>query len=113
MNNDSLEIKIKNYVDDILTDESDLFLVGLSLKGNAGNRKLGIFLDGDDGISIDQCSSVSRQLASRLEEEDLIDGKYVLEVSSAGIDQPLTMLRQYKKNIGRSLKVQLEDGLEV
>lgn len=53
---------------------------------------------------------MSRSLAAQLEEKDLIADKYHLEVSSAGVDFPLQFVRQYQKNVGRSLSVTLKDG---
>lgn len=97
-------------VQEIIAEDESLFLVKVILKGNAGNQKLLILLDGDEGIGIDECSFVSRKLSEQLEELDLIDGKYMLEVSSAGLDFPLSSERQYRKNIGRSLKVDLKNG---
>lgn len=97
-------------VEAIIADEPALFVVNVILKGNPGNQKLIVLLDGDEGITIDQCSKVSRGLSAELEEKDLIDGKYHLEVSSAGIDFPLQSIRQYQKNIGRSLKVTMMSG---
>lgn len=105
-----LEDEIKKMVDDILLKEPSLFVVGLRLRGSTGNQRLTIWLDGDQGVTIEQCSMVSRLLASQVEEKDLIEGKYHLEVSSAGVDFPLQLRRQYLKNIGRRLKVTLQDG---
>jgi len=107
---DSPERKIKEHVENILSEDESLFIVSISLRGNQGNQKLEIFLDGDNGISIDQCSSVSRRLSAIMEEEELITGKYILEVSSAGVDIPLQEVRQYKKNVGRSLDIKTKDG---
>lgn len=95
---------------EILKDEPDLFVVDVTLKGNVGNQRLLIELDGDDGISIDRCGKVSRQLGSYLEEKDLIPGKFILEVSSPGADKPLMDPRQYKKHIGRELSVEKKEG---
>lgn len=103
------ELKIKEVVQPIL-DEEGLFLVDIVMKGNIGNQKILILADGDEGISIDQCGRVSRKLGRIIEEEDLIDTKYTLEVSSPGLDFPIVMDRQYKKNIGRNLSIELESG---
>lgn len=83
--------------------ESHQFLV--SVKVHAGN-KIEIDLDGDEGVSIQECVSLSRHIESVFdrEEED-----YALVVSSPGLDKPLRHLRQYSKNVGRNLKVTLED----
>ena len=93
--------------------DSTLFVVDVSLTGPESYQKLRVFLDGDRGVTIDQCAEISRKLAKRLDEEDLIKDAYQLEVSSAGIDQPLQLLRQYHKNVGRMVKVFKTDGKEV
>jgi ribosome maturation factor RimP len=67
-------------------------------------------LDGDNGIAIEDCVQVSRHVGYHLEEENVIDRAYRLEVSSPGIDSPLLLNRQYEKNVGRDVKVKLLDG---
>lgn len=101
---------IKSWVEESLSDE--LFIVDVSLTGPRNQQKLKVLLDGDKGVTIDQCAEVSRKLAGRLEENEVFPGAYHLEVSSAGIDQPLKFKRQYYKNIGRQVKVLLNDGKE-
>ncbi|WP_258102754.1 ribosome maturation factor RimP [Marinoscillum sp. MHG1-6] len=108
-----MEREVETYVSDLISEDPSLFIVAVNLKGNEGNQRLVIALDGDNGVSIDACVSVSRRLAVMLEERDLISGKYHLEVTSVGIDQPLASERQYRKNIGRSLKVKLVDGKKI
>lgn len=71
--------------------------------------KITVFVDGDKGISIDDCATLSRLLAEQLDEQDLIKEAYTLEVSTPGIDHPLKLKRQYRANIGRNVKVQLTD----
>jgi len=101
---------IKEWIGEFL--HPTLFIVEISLAGPKGHQKLRIFLDGDNGVTIDQCAEISRKLAAKLDAEDLIKEAYQLEVSSAGIDQPLKTLRQYYKNVGRQVKVTLKDGRE-
>ncbi len=109
-----VEDQVKGIAEEAIKEDQSLFLVGVKLKGNPGNQRLLIWIDGDNGVSIDQCVAVNRKISAALDEnEDLISGKYQLEVSSAGIDHPLQFFRQYKKNVGRSLKVTLLDGREV
>ncbi len=111
MSASSVEKQVESLLnEEILNQEEDLFLVEVTHKGNSGNSRLLILIDGDQGLGIDRCASVSRRLGALLEELDIITGKYTLEVSSPGIDQPLKLKRQYVKNIGRSLKVELNDG---
>ncbi len=70
-----------------------------------------VFLDGDSGISIEKCVQYSRALYKKIEEAGLFPGgDFSLEVSSPGLDEPLKLLRQYTKNIGRLVEIVLQDG---
>ncbi len=110
MSETGVEKVVRELVESILASDPTLFVVEVSLKGSSGNQKLSIFLDGDSGISIDACVNVSRGLSGILEERNLIDGKYYLEVSSSGVDQPLKFPRQYRRNVGRQVKVKTLEG---
>ena len=72
--------------------------------------KLLITLDGDNGIGIDKCAEVSRQLSALIDENDLIPHAYTLEVSSPGADKPLALPRQYTQHVGRTLRIELQEG---
>ena len=87
----------------------ELFLVEVQATGNQGFTKLTVLLDGDQGIDIDRCARISRWLGGRIEELNLVESAYVLEVSSPGLDTPLQLRRQYLRNIGRNVKVTLTD----
>ena len=89
----------------VLEQHPELFLVDIVVKGNIGTQKVLILIDGDKGINIDDCSMVSRAVGHQMEEEDLLDGRYNLEVSSPGLDHPITLKRQYAKNVGRNLDI--------
>jgi ribosome maturation factor RimP len=68
-------------------------------------------LDADDGITIDKCIRINRALYRRIEEAELFpEGDFSMEVSSPGVDQPLKLNRQYRKNIGRTVEVMFEDN---
>jgi ribosome maturation factor RimP len=69
--------------------------------------KFTVILDGDQGITIDDCAMLSRILNNSL--ESLIDEQYSLEVSTPGLDHPLKLKRQFEKNKGRKLKVHYKD----
>lgn len=101
--------KIKAFTEEIITDSS-LFVVDLFIKPT---NNVKVFLDGDNGISIDVISKINRSLYKKLEETALFpDDDFSLEVSSPGIDKPLKLKRQYPKNIGRTVHVVLLDGAE-
>jgi len=96
--------------EEILSEEPVYFLVDLRIKPT---NNVKVFLDGDSGITIEKCVQVNRKLYRKLEEAATFpDGDFSLEVSSAGLDEPLKLLRQYKKNIGRLVEVQLQDGTQ-
>ncbi len=102
--------RLKEIVGEVIESDPSLFLVDVVVKGGVGNQKLLIIIDGDNGVSIDHCSMISRKVGAILEEEDLFPGKYFLEVSSPGLDHPIKLTRQYEKNVGRQLSVEKKDG---
>lgn len=102
--------KITEALNLCLQDRPDLFLVEIEVRGREGNRVLDIYLDGDDGLDVEDCADVSNDLSEILETSDLIPGHYVLNVSSPGAGRPLSMARQYPKHVGRDLEVTLVSG---
>jgi ribosome maturation factor RimP len=106
-----LEEEIKNIASRKLTDPAH-FIVEVVVSARKGPKKLLVIVDGDQGVSIDDCATLSRELSKELDESPLVDEAYTLEVSTPGLDQPLKLKRQYVKNIGRRLKVKLADKIE-
>lgn len=100
---------IKALAEKHLPDDN-FFIVDVISKGISGKTKVLVLLDSDTGITIDDCANLSRSLAEDIELEELIDVAYILEVSSPGLDHPLSSVRQFRKNIGRRLKVRLNDN---
>ncbi|MGD1841409.1 MAG: ribosome maturation factor RimP [Thermonemataceae bacterium] len=104
-----VEKKVTERLEGILTTHTDLFVVDVAYHTKGKKAKLVILLDGDQGITIDQCAQISRSLSQQLEEAPLIEEAFTLEVSSPGVDTPLKLQRQYPKNIGRTIKFTLQD----
>jgi ribosome maturation factor RimP len=107
-----LELVIKSFTDSVLPT-AGTFVVDVEVKGVSGNQIVWIYLDtADGGVSVEDCAIVSTQLGILLEANELFSGKYVLNVSSPGLDRPLKDLRQYPKNVGRKVKLRYmsEDG---
>lgn len=96
--------KIKDLAESQLTDASH-FVVDVIASFKSSPKKLLVILDGDKGITIDDCAEVSRKLSDALDKNNLVDGAFLLEVSTPGLDQPLKNKRQYVKNVGRNIKV--------
>lgn len=105
----SLEDTIKALLATKFEEEefADCFLIEIKLHKH---NKLDIFLDSDSGITFKKCQRISRYLEAYLDEEGALGEKYVLEVSSPGLGRPLKLRRQYLKNIGRKVEVNLNEG---
>jgi ribosome maturation factor RimP len=87
-------------------------LVDVIVTAKKGPGKVLVLVDADAGIDIDACAEISRQLSKDLDESSLLSDNYLLEVSTPGVDHPLKLKRQYKKHIGRNLKLKLADKIE-
>jgi ribosome maturation factor RimP len=105
----SAEDDIKRFAEESLTD-SQHFIVDVVVSARKGPKKVLVIVDGDSGVTIDDCAEISRALGKRLEETPVLgDESYMLEVSTPGVDQPLKMTRQYRRHVGRKLKVKLRE----
>ncbi|MCS6917281.1 MAG: ribosome maturation factor [Chitinophagales bacterium] len=105
MLNASDEQRIRTVIAEVL-DELDAYLVDLRIRTD----KVQVFVDRDPHITIEDCARINRSLVRRLDEAFSFTSRYALEVSSPGLDQPLRVLRQFRKNIGRSVDVVLYSG---
>jgi len=91
--------KVSNLLEEGLLEKPSLFLVDLTI---SESYKITVTLDGDNGVNLQDCIDVSRVIENNLDREEQ---DFSLEVASAGVSTPLKLVRQYKKNIGRTLKV--------
>ncbi|MDI1316060.1 ribosome assembly cofactor RimP [Flavobacterium sp.] len=91
--------KVSELLEAALKEKTSLFLVDLTI---SDQFKIMVTLDGDNGVNLQDCIDVSRAIDANLDREEQ---DYSLEVASAGVSTPLKMVRQYQKNIGRTLKV--------
>lgn len=101
--------KIRELTERYLPDSS-YFVVDVKLSGKKGYEKVAVLVDGDDGIAIDVCAEIARSLSEALDSTNMFDESYTLEVSSPGLDYPLSSERQYIKNLGRKLRIDMISG---
>lgn len=102
---------VEGLVQGMLANEPAYFLVEVRVKPT---NNVKVYIDGDQGISIEKCVQYNRALYKKLEEAAIFPpGDFSLEVSSPGLDEPLKLHRQYKKNIGRQVELVLQDGSKV
>ena len=88
-----------------------LHLVDVELKGGNSNQLLRVFIDKPGGVSHADCALVSEQLSTMLDVEDLFPGRYVLEVSSPGLDRKLTRPSDYTYFVGRRARLVLKEAI--
>lgn len=100
----NLKEKVVDLLNAALNERSDLFLIELKITDDS---KILVTLDGDNGVNLQDCIDVSRAIEHNLDREEL---DFALEVASAGATSPLLLPRQFKKNLGRKLKIKTLSG---
>lgn len=99
--------KLTDIVNDIIKEDSQYFLVNIKIKPT---NNVKVYIDGDNGITIEKCIQINRKMAAIIEETGILPSdNFSLEVSSPGIDSPLLLHRQYIKNKQRLLELVLAD----
>jgi len=109
MNNENQASAIEMKVIELLNDLPGYFLVEINIRPTNNIR---VFVDADQGATIDQLSKINRALYKWIEENLFPNGDFSIEVSSPGLDEPLKLDRQYLKNIGRSIEILLKNGIK-
>lgn len=101
-----MELKktIENHLEEVLIDFPELFLVDLKV---GADNSIKIILDGDAGVRLADCVSISRAVEQELDRDTL---DFSLEVTSVGVGTPLQLPRQYKKNVGRKIEITTTDA---
>jgi ribosome maturation factor RimP len=106
----NIEGQIAQRIEKLIQAEPGDFLVEVRIKPT---NNVKVFLDADQGMSIDRLIQYNRSLYKDLEESSFFPGgDFSLEVSSPGLDEPLKLHRQYIKNIGRHVEVLQQDGIK-
>lgn len=96
--------KVESLLNQGLEENPSLFLVDLNI---SDSYKITVTLDGDNGVTLQDCIDISKVIDQNLDREEQ---DFSLEVASAGVSSPLKNIRQYKKNTGRTLKVKTLSG---
>jgi ribosome maturation factor RimP len=87
-------------------------LWGLELLSQGRHSLLRLYVDGENGVNVDDCAAVSRQVSAVMDVEDPITGEYTLEVSSPGVDRLLFRLDQYPAYVGEWIELRLRVPFE-
>jgi len=99
----SLKDTAQKLLEEALLENSQLFLIDFKI---GSDNSIEVIIDGDDGVKVEDCIAISRAIEHNLdrEEED-----FSLQVMSAGVSEGLKHIRQYKKNVGRKLKIKTQE----
>jgi ribosome maturation factor RimP len=103
----------KRIVDEVfllaegLLSDYGMEVVDVDLRFEGGRRVLRVFIDKEGGVTLADCARISRELGDLIEAEDMIDGHYVLEISSPGLNRPLKKERDFVRSIGKMVKLRM------
>lgn len=100
----NMKVKVQELLEKAFKEYPSLFLIDLSV---TESNQIHVIIDGDEGITVQDCMNVSRAIEHNLDREV---EDFSLEVLSAGATEPISQKRQYKKNIGRDLKVKTQEA---
>ena len=99
--------RVEELLQDFLAEREDLFLINLKF---SATDDITVILDGDEGVTLQDCLDASRAIENNLDREE---HDFSLQVMSAGLSEPLSSERQFNKNFGREIEVLLNDGTEI
>lgn len=99
--------KVAQLLESALEENKSLFLIDLNI---SEDNQIRVILDGDKGVTVEDCMVVSRAIEHNIDREEY---DFSLEVMSAGVSEPLTLPRQYKKNLGRTLKIRTKNDEKI
>lgn len=100
--------RVRGLTEEVIAG-TDYFLVDVEVRGHEGTRVVEVYVDSEDEMGHDDLALISKEVGFLLDVEDAVEGSYKLELSSPGIKRPLTMPQQYRKNVGRTLRVRFKD----
>ena len=101
---EAMKKKIQELTDSI-AGQFAVDIVDVELSGSSRKPLIRIFIDKENGVTLDDCGKFSRALSALLDVEDPIPTAYVLEVSSPGLDRPLKVMRDFERSIGKLVRI--------
>jgi len=103
-----IEKQIINLCETVVL-EKGYMLIDFVFRGHKNLLVIELYIDSENGVSVEDCAEVSREIRSHIETENLMEGNYRLDVSSPGVERPLKFLDQYKKHINRNFDLRFVD----
>jgi len=93
-----------------IAENLGFFVVEVTLRGDARKHIIEVFIDGEKSVTADNLAEISRQLNTAIEEKNLLQSSYRLDVSTPGVDRPLKFLKQFSKHINRNFEITYKSG---
>ena len=93
------EQKFRDILSEVLENYESIFLIDITF---SANNDVKVFLDGDNGLTLKDCVSINSDIKKNLNQDEI---NYSVEIGSCGIDYPLKLMRQFKKNISRKIEI--------
>lgn len=109
--NNSVIDNIMHMVEPLLVDKN-MELVDLEFRKEGVGKVLRLFIDKTDGVTVEDCAIISRELSTLMDVNDIIEEKYVLEVSSPGLRRPLKKIDDFKKFKGKLVLIKTKEPVE-
>lgn len=106
---------VKNTTENLILpilENENLYLVDIEYVKEGPDWFLRVFIDKDSGITIEECGLVSGQLSEKLDEADIIEENYFLEVSSPGVERPLKTTEDFKTNLNKNVYLTLYEKID-
>jgi len=101
-------VRISNEI----AEKLNLFVIDINFRGDKRKKIIEVFVDAEKNIDADNLAEISREINSIIEEQDIIQQAYRLDVSTPGVDRPLKFLKQFPKHINRNFEVTYKTGDE-
>jgi len=101
-------VRISNEI----AEKLNFFVIDINFRGDNRKKIIEVFVDAEKNIDADNLAEISREINSLLEDQDIIQQAYRLDVSTPGVDKPLRFLKQFPKHINRNFEVTYKTGDE-
>ena len=101
-------VRISNEI----AEKLNFFVIDINFRGDNRKKIIEVFVDAEKNIDADNLAEISREINSIIEEQDIIQQAYRLDVSTPGVDRPLKFLKQFPKHINRNFEVTYRAGDE-
>jgi ribosome maturation factor RimP len=95
-----------------IVQKLNFFLIDFNIRGDQRKQIIEVFVDGEKNVSADDLAEISREINSAIEEKNLIDKSYRLDVSTPGVDRPLKFLQQFSKHVNRNFEIIIKNNKE-